>query len=181
MAGETKDIVRAYARALLAVAGAEGIVDAVENDLRDVSRAFQDSAQLREFFSNPGVPGANKRAALEQILETKVHTVVAANLGLLVEQGHGRHLPAVTEQYIQEAADVRGRLTAEVTTAVALSPDQEARLREALTKRTGRKITLRTVVDPTIAGGAVLRVGDQIIDGSIRSGIERLRSSLTAG
>lgn len=178
MAAETKQVTRGYARALLAVAEADDAVDVVENDLRDVAATFQQNAELREFLANPGVEGGGKRAALEQLLRTKVHPIVVAHVGLLAEQGHGRHLSEVVADFIEEAAQVRGRVTAEVTTAVELVAAQAERLREALTKRTGHAVTLRPIVDPSIGGGVVVRIGDQIIDGSVRNQLARLRGSL---
>lgn len=178
MVSETRDVVRGYVEATLAVARAEDVVDRVENELRDVAETAHGSAELREFFSNPAVGGGGKRAALEQMLGGKVHAIVLAVLGLLVEQGHGRLLSEVVELFVQEAAQVRGSLTAEVTTAVELDEAQQQKLRDALVRRTGRQVVLRMTVDPALVGGAVVRVGDQIMDGSVRSRIDRLRVAL---
>ena len=178
MASETKQLTRGYARAILAVAEANDAVDAVENDLRDVGELYQSSAPLREFLARPGVDGAGKRDALAALLHQKVHPIVLSHMGLLAEQAHGRHLPEVVADFIEEAAQVRGRITAEVTTAVELPADQAERLRQALAKRTGRAVVLRPLVDPEIGGGVVVRLGDQVIDGSVRNQLNRLRGTL---
>lgn len=180
MAAGTSRITRGYARALLAVAEAEDCIDRVENQLRDVLEFYERSAELRQFFANPGVEGAGKRQALETLLRKQVHPVVLSNLGLLIERGHGRLLPEVVDDFIHEAAQVRGTMTAEVTSAVALTDDQLARLRAALTKRTGHGVVLRPIVDPAIGGGVVVRVGDDVFDGSLTQSLNRLRESLAA-
>lgn len=180
MADETRAIVEAYARAMLAVAEAGHVVDVVENDLRDVGALYETSPELREFLATPGMEGAGKRDALEGLLTRHVHPIVVAHLGLLAQEGHGHHVAGVVASFIEQAAQARGMLTAEVTTAVALDADQERRLQEALTKRTGRTIVLRTVVDKAVTGGVVVRLGDEVIDGSVRTRVSRLRSNLAA-
>lgn len=178
MAVETRQLTRGYARAILAVAEASAVVDVVENDLRDVAETYTRSSALREFLANPGLEGAAKRAALEELLAKKVHPIVMAHLGLMAEQAHGRYLSEVVADYIEEAAAVRGRVTAEVTTAVELSGEQAERLRAALAAHTGHAVTLRPVVDPDVGGGVVVRVGDEVIDGSVRNQLNRLRGNL---
>jgi len=180
MAAETSRLTRGYARAILAVADAEDCVDQVENQLRDVLDFYQQSAELRQFFANPGVEGIGKRQALERLLaKQKITPVVISHLGLLIEQGHGRLLPEVVDDFVHEAALVRGSMTAEVTSAVEMTDAQLTRLREALTKRTGHGVVLRPVVDPSIGGGIVVRVGDEVFDGSLAQSLTRLRESLT--
>jgi len=182
MAAQTSaEISRAYANAMLGVAVAEDVVEQIEGDLRDTAAFFTASAELREFLANPGVDSGSKRAALESLLNKRVHPIVAANVALLAEQGHGRILPEVVQDFISNAAQSRGTLTAEVTSAVELNDDQRERLRTALSARTKRAVVLRTVVDPKIGGGLIVRVGDQIMDGSVSHNIERLRASLAAG
>ncbi len=178
MADATRHVTRGYARAMLTVAEVSDAVDAVENDLRDVGEVYRQSAALREFFANPGVEGGGKRAALEALLEQKVHPIVLAHVGLLAEQGHGHHLPEVVADYIEDASQVRGRITAEVTTAVELDADQQERLRAALAEHAGRAVAVRSLVDPEIGGGVVVRLGDQVIDGSVRNQMNRLRGDL---
>ncbi len=180
MPPETRDLTRAYARAILAVAQATGRLDQVESDLRDVDAMYGDSTELREFLSQPGLAGAGKRAALEQLLNKRVDTIVLSHLGLMAEEGHGRYLHDVVEAFITEAAQARGSLNADVTTAVELTSEQSSRLELALTRRTGRAIAIRNIVDPDVGGGVVVRLGDQIIDGSVRSRMNRLRNTLTA-
>ena len=180
MAAETRDITSAFARAMLAVADASGRIDAVEDDLRNVAETYQASADLREFLSRPGLEGGAKRGALEALLDKRVDPIVLSNLGLLAEQGHGRLLAEVVHDYIAEAAGARGSLTAEVTTAVELAADQAERIQAALAQRTGRAVVLRTTVDPAIVGGVVVRLGDEVIDDSIRNRINRLRGTLAA-
>ena len=175
------EISRAYAAAILAIASAEDVVEQVESDLRDTVTFFNDNTELREFLANPAVGGEGRRETMEKLLSNRVHPIVAANIALLAEQGHGRLVPEVVEDFISDAAQSRGTMTAEVTSAVELSDGQKDRLRRSLTDRTGRAIVLRTMVDPSIGGGVVVRVGDQIMDGSVNHNIERLRAGLAAG
>jgi F-type H+-transporting ATPase subunit delta len=93
----------------------------------------------------------------------------------VVSAGRAHDLPAVVDAFVARAAELRAEAVAEVRTAYPLDADQVARLADALGKATKKRVTVKVVIDPSVLGGIVARVGDTVIDGSVRSRLEQLR------
>ncbi len=100
-------------------------------------------------------------------------------LEFIVEQGRARELSAIADELVQLAAERRAQAVAEVRAAVPLTKAQRERLAEALERATGKKVELRVLVDESIIGGVIARVGDQVYDGSIRRKLELARERLS--
>ena len=102
-------------------------------------------------------------------------------LGLLtfiVTQGRSRQLPQILDELSRMAAEARSSVVAEARTAVPLDERQRRELSDALAKATGKKVELKVIVDPTVLGGVVTKVGDTVIDGSIRHRLEQLKEQV---
>jgi F-type H+-transporting ATPase subunit delta len=99
-------------------------------------------------------------------------------VSFIIGAGRARDLPAIADKLVQAASTQQGSEVAEVRSAVALSADQQQRVANALTAKTGRKINLKFVVDPSVMGGLVATVGDTVIDGSVRTRLDQLKSRL---
>jgi len=99
-------------------------------------------------------------------------------VSLVVAGGRSRDLPAIIDRLVQRAASSKDEQVAEVRSAVALTSDQQDRLRAALANATGRNVNLKVVVDPAVLGGIVATVGDTVIDGTVRSRLDQLKSRL---
>ena len=99
-------------------------------------------------------------------------------VGLVIGAGRGRDLPAIVDKVVKRASSAQNKDLAEVRTAVALTPEQESRLAAALEKATGKKVNLKVVVDPSVLGGVVATVGDSVIDGSVRTRLDQVKSRL---
>jgi F-type H+-transporting ATPase subunit delta len=97
---------------------------------------------------------------------------------MVVATGQSSELPAVVERFVELAASERDREVAEVRSAIALDDAQIARLAEALGQATGKTVEVKVIVDPTVLGGIVARVGDTVIDGSVRRSLEQLKEQL---
>lgn len=174
-------IVRRYAAALFAAASRANAIDQVESDLGFVSYALEQSRDLWEALISPVVPPAKKREILSGIFEGKVSEITLAYLKLCVDKRREEIIRETESEYIALANEARGIVEAEVTSAVELSPDQEARLIAQLAETTGKRIELSKRLDPTLIGGLVVRMGDTVIDGSIRGQLEAIRQRLLEG
>ena len=105
--------------------------------------------------------------------------VVALQLvSLVVGSGRGRDLPAIIDRLVERAAATKQRAVAEVRSAVPLTDDQQERLAAALANATGKQVELKVVVDPSVLGGLVATVGDTVIDGTVRSRLDQVKSLL---
>jgi len=167
-----------YARALFEVASAEGTIDTVEDELYRFARAFESNEALRSALGDETIPAARRQTIVEDLLGGKASVTTVQLISMVVGAGRAAELPAVIDRVVARASGAKNLEVAEVRTAVALSDDQQARLATALTKATGKSVNLKVVVDPSVIGGVVATIGDTVIDGSVRSRIEQLKSRL---
>ena len=175
---ERDDVLRGYADALFAVAEAEGELDTVEAQLYAFARMLEQQARFREALVDPALPIENKRDLIRDAIGNRVNPIALNLLTFLVERGRAREAGTIIDTLAQVVAERRQRALAEVRSAVPLDQTQRERLQEALSEATGRQIELRVVVDPTVIGGVVARVGDEIFDGSVRTRLEEAKQHL---
>jgi F-type H+-transporting ATPase subunit delta len=155
-----------------------GELDRVEQELFGVARLVEQDPRLRSALTNPGLPVENKRGLLAALLAGRASQRTAALVDLLVELNEGHDVDTLAKEWAEAAASRRNRVVAEVRSAVELDAQRRARLAEALTRIIGKPVVLRVTVDPAILGSVVVRIGDELFDGSIRGRLERAREAL---
>ncbi|MCB0984758.1 MAG: ATP synthase F1 subunit delta [Ilumatobacteraceae bacterium] len=170
--------IEGYARGLFEIARAEGTLDEVEDELFRFARSFESSDSLRSALTDDMIPAAKRLAIVEDLLGGKATATTTQLISMVVGAGRGRDLPAIIDTLVARASSAKNLEVAEVRTAVPLSADQQARLAAALANATGRQVNLKVVVDPAVIGGVVATVGDTVIDGSVRTRIDQLKSRL---
>jgi len=171
-------IVGAYAEALFCLASAEEMVDRVEEEFHEVERLYQDNAEMKEFINNPRIGTEGKKDALSELLGDKLSRIMLNHLHLIIDQERGRMLPKIAEEFYRLAGEARAKVTAEVITAIEMSDETRARLGEQLGKLTKKDVYLRARVDESILGGAIVRVGDKVLDGSVRNKLNQLKKQI---
>lgn len=166
-----------YASALLSVARAEGVVEDVEDELFRVSRTIAGDDRLRSALTDPAIPLDKRQAVVEELL--KGARPVTRNLvSFVVGSGRARVLPEIVDAFLKQSAADRQREVAEVTSAVDLDEATKAKLAEALSQATGKQVEVHVIVDPYVLGGLRARIGDRVIDGTVRSRLRTLRETL---
>jgi F-type H+-transporting ATPase subunit delta len=173
-------IVSAYAESLFRLASAEEMADRVEEELHELERLYQSNPELKEFINNPRIRAEGKKDALVELLGDKLSRVTLNHVYLLIDQERGRMLPKVAEEFYRLASEARAKVTAEVITAVPISDDTREKLGETLRRITKKDVYLRARVDESILGGAVVRVGDKVLDGSVQSKLNQLKKQMLA-
>lgn len=168
----------AYAAALLEVAKAEGSLDRVEDELFKVARTLEANDDLRMTLSDQAIPAERRERIVEALLGAKASPITTALVDFVVAAGRSRNLPDIIDRLVARAAEERQEVVAEVRAAIPLDEEHRQRLAAALSKTTGKKVALKVVVDPTVLGGVVARVGDTVIDGTIRHRLDQLKESL---
>lgn len=168
-----------YAQALFAIAGEKNATEAWLAELTQAQEALEDPT-VRAYLDTPRVGTGEKLGVVTQLLEGR-EPLVASMVGLLTERHALASLGAVTEAYGELLNQQLGRVRAEVTTATAISSDQQKKLSAALGTSLGKEIVLQAHEDPEIIGGIVVRVGDQIIDGSVRTKLAAMKQRLERG
>lgn len=170
--------IEGYARALVEIAEAEGNLSVVENELFRLARALEQSEPLRKVLTDESIPAVRRQAVVEELIGAAATNTTTQLVGLIIGAGRGRDLPAIVDKVVKRASSAQNKDLAEVRTAVALTPEQEARLAAALEKATGKKVNLKVVVDPNVLGGVIATVGDSVIDGSVRTRLDQVKSRL---
>ena len=175
---ERDTAVRGYAEAFFAVAEAEGVLGKVEDELFAVSTAIEQNPALREALNDASLPAENRKAVVRDILSERAHPTTVALVGFAVDAGRAKDLGRIVELMAGLAAERRNAAVAEVRSAVPLDETQRARVAEALSRATGRSIEIKVVVDPTVVGGLVARVGDEVFDGSVATRLDDAKQHL---
>ncbi len=169
------DPARRYAEAAFELAREENAIDRWRQDLRDIAEAFS-VRELHDVLIDDRIPLEERYRIVERVLD--VHPLALNLAKLLVRRdrvGIAQRIAAIFNQLADAHA---GIVDAEVTTAVELDEEERERIRAKLAELLGREVRISNRVDPSIVGGVVVRVGDQVIDGSVRTRLRLLRDQL---
>lgn len=171
---------RRYAEAALQIALRDGTLDAWQADLDAAATATEDP-RVAEIARNPTLPVQARRELVRQVAARPLSEPALNLVSLLLERRRIEQLPRIADEF-QTLVDRRaGIIRAEVTSAAPLARGESERLAARLADMTGGTVELTLEVDRSLLGGVVVRIGDQLIDGSVRGRLERLRSRLAAG
>jgi F-type H+-transporting ATPase subunit delta len=173
---------RRYATAAFSVASASGDYDAWLNALTEFARILR-MPSARTVLLSPAVPTPQKTAAIDRLVPN-TSQVIGHFLHILAGRDRLAEVPGIADALRDLINVQRGIITAEVTTAIPLDRDMERLVAQRLAAHLGRepdKVTIHSRVDPRIIGGVVARVGDRLIDDSVRGRLERLRRTLAGG
>ncbi len=170
-----------YARALFDVARKEADLNLVRNQLTEVVSTIRDHAELTRVLASRSVPDSARRSIVVAVAQKLgVSAPVEKLLGLLADRGRLDLLPEIAAVYTERLLEHQNFVQAEVSTAVPLSAEAVERLQAGLRAATGKQITMRVSVDPSLLGGVVARVGGTVYDGSVRTQLKKMRDQLVA-
>ncbi|HET6909397.1 MAG TPA: F0F1 ATP synthase subunit delta [Mycobacteriales bacterium] len=180
---EPRDVVDALEAvavdAAMTQAEADGQLDEVEDELFRVQRIIDGEPSLRAALTNRNLPSDRKQQLVHRLLDGKAADVTVALVERAVLHPRGRTIERVLNEFTAFAAQRRSRLIARVTSAVALSEQQQDQLASALASEFGHEVRLQLVVDPAIIGGITVRVGDELLDASVLRQLDGARRHLT--
>jgi F-type H+-transporting ATPase subunit delta len=177
--GVLTQIARPYAAALFDLAKSEGSVDAVETGLNDLQALSGESADFRRFLRSPVISADAKFAAVDAILgKANANPTVANFLKVVARNGRLFALPAIIKGFKALAADSRGEVSADVTSAAPLTDGQRKGLAETLKQKIGKTVTLTEHVDPSLIGGLQVKVGSQMIDSSLKTKLAAIKIAM---
>lgn len=165
----------AFAEGLVALAAAEQALEVVTEELQTLGDAVATDDNLRSTLSDSKLPAARRAQVVEDLLTEKASPVTVALASMAVAMGRGGELPELTKEMGRIVASGQGAVVAEARSAVALTDEQVTRLAEALSAKLERTVTVRNVVDPSVVGGVVTQIGDEVIDGTVRTRLNQLR------
>ncbi|MFN3226107.1 MAG: F0F1 ATP synthase subunit delta [Hyphomicrobiales bacterium] len=179
----TSGVAGRYAAALYELAsnakGGAKAIDAVESDLDGLQGLLDESDDLRRLVQSPAFTKEAQGKALAAVLDKAgIKGLTAQFIGVVADNRRLFALPGMIKAYKQMAAEGRGEIAAQVTSAIALTAAQRKTLSESLKEKLGSKVTLSETVDPSILGGLVVKVGSRMIDTSLKTKLNALKYAM---
>ena len=170
-------VARRYAAAIFDIARRQNTIDRTLDDVQQIAKLFS-NRKISFLLREPKVPAQRKEKALRDAIQGRA-LPTSLNLALLlVQRDLVEYTPNIASELEQMVRDYRNEAIADVTTAAQIDATQTRSIQQALEQRTGKTIIVQPHVDPSILGGVVARVGDQVIDGSIRYRLSVLEQQL---
>ncbi len=173
-----QEIARRYARALFLSTREKGLIDTAFEQFGDLGKYLDDDTSMLTFLNDPRVTEENKRSLVRDVFGNRMERPFVEFLIVLIDKNRIEFLPVIIDEFIRlvEAEKGIGRVT--VVTSVPLADAERPTLIERLAQKTGLKIELEQKVDPSILGGLIVILHHEIIDGSVRHGLDLMRERL---
>ncbi len=170
-----------YANALADIALEQGASEPAAKQLESFAAAYEESAELRTFLASPAVSVEAKHEVLEKISNRLGASKIIRNfLFVIADHRRTQLIPEIVATFQQVLRQRQGVAEAEISSAVELTSAQKKELAATLARVTGKKIEPKYSLDPALLGGAVVRIGDTIYDGSLRSRLNEMRARLAS-
>ena len=169
-----------YSRAMFLLAQEDGKLNEYGQELRSLSSDFEETPELKAYLESPMIPRQAKQEAVEKIFQGDLSPMVMNFLRFLLDKQRVSLLKEIVQQYEDFSNEAQGILVADVTTARSISDGLGQKLTEKLGTLTGKTIKLRKHLDEKLIGGVVVRMGDRLIDGSLKSRMKALEAQLLA-
>lgn len=171
---------RRYGHALFEIAKSEGKVDKFLQELGEVSGILNNNIELKEFLRHPSIPYGDKKKVIKQIFMGKVDMEITRLITTLLEHDRVEQIRTVYYDYKYLVYKERGMKIAYATTAVKMTEKEIEVIKRKLSSKYKKEIEVQNIVDPEVIGGVYLRLGDRVIDGSIRGKLQDMKKMLLA-
>ncbi|HSP40159.1 MAG TPA: ATP synthase F1 subunit delta [Gillisia sp.] len=163
-----------YAKAILDLAKDQNVSEAVYEDMESISQTISASDELQNVLASPVIKDDLKRNALKEIFKN-VNPLTIGAFDILLENNRIITLKAVAQKYIQLYNELNNIQVATVTTAIPLDSNLEAKIQDKIKQITGNSATIKSIVDPSIIGGFILRIGDLQYNASVAQNLSNLK------
>ena len=171
-------IARIYAETLRRIAEREGAMDATDAGMTTLAAVLEREKKFARFLAGPHISAEDKKAVLARAFGERLHPALVRFLNLVVDKRREPLLGEIATAWRELLDERANRATATLATAAEIDADMRESIRAALERTTGKSIVLEHQIEPSLIGGVVLRVGDIILDGSVRRRLEILRTRL---
>jgi F-type H+-transporting ATPase subunit delta len=175
----TKTIARRYAQALLQIAQEKQAIDSYEKELDDCLATINSDEHLQHIWYSERILTEDKKKVFKELFGGNLSDMVVNLLMLLIDKNREAFLPDIFTEYKKQADVTRNIIDAEVRSAVALTDKDFNILAEKLSAMSGKNVRLHSVVDPSIIGGIVVKMGDKVIDGSVIKRLSIMKKNLS--
>ncbi len=170
----------AYARSLLELATAKGHAEQIGAELADIRQVLLENKAFGLFLQDPAISNDARLKAVKSIFGGRVHVLISNTLGVMSRKGRLRDLGAMCDAYDDLLDQQLGKIEVDVTVAARLSGEDLEQVRQRISKAMNRDAVVHQYVDESIIGGIIIKVRDQLIDGSVRKQLETLKKKMLA-
>ena len=175
-------VARRYAKALLLIGKEDGQAELYRDELAGVANLLEGDKELGQAINNPLYNATGRKQVLQAVIEKLgLSEVLSSFLLLLFDKGRFGFIGAISEFYEKLADELKGVARASLVSAAELPDETVEKIRDALSKKTGKEIVLDVTQDPSLIGGIVTRIGDLVLDGSIKTQLLNMRETLKRG
>ncbi|MEG6617356.1 F0F1 ATP synthase subunit delta [Peptococcaceae bacterium 1198_IL3148] len=171
-------VARRYAQALYEIAIDKGALDAAEQELKDVTALLNKEEGIEKILNHPQVTIDGKKQLITELFEGRVSETTLNFLYLIVDRHRETYLNDIVAEFTRLANEARNMVDAEVISAKELSEAHQGELAKVLSRLAGKEVSPEFRVDASIIGGLVVRIGDKVIDGSVKHKLETLKQRL---
>jgi F-type H+-transporting ATPase subunit delta len=178
---DEKQRIRHYCEAIYRIAEAENALGGIAEQLYRLNELIESNEELATFLHETRIESEGKREALQRILTGQLHPTILNFLLLMIDNGRGGLIQDVAASFGEIRAEFQGALDGEVRTTAPLTTEEVERLQKELEKKLQQPVHLQQKIDPSVLGGLVVRVGEHVIDGSLRRRLEQLRGMILHG
>ncbi len=175
-------IARRYAKALLSIGREDGKAETYKEELAGFAALLEEHEELEQAISNPLYDAeSRKKVVVAVVKKTAPSKTMASFLFLLFDKGRIQYLRDIYVFYEKLTDKLANIIRADVVSAVELPAESVKKIKAALSKKTGKQVKMETRVDPALIGGVVTKIGDLVLDGSVRTQLISLKESLQRG
>lgn len=172
-------IARRYAKALLAIGREDGQADTYKEELGGFVNLLEEQKELEQVISNPLYDAESRKKVLQAVVKrSELSQVMASFLFLLFDKGRIQYLRDIYAFYEKLTDELANIVRADLVSAVELPEESIARIKAALSEKTGKIVKMDVRVDPALVGGVMTKIGDLVLDGSVRTQLKTLKESL---
>lgn len=171
-------VARRYAQAFFAIAKGNNSIDKFELELKSIVDTINSNIELKKVINHQLVTPEEKKAIINAIFSEQISEITLNFINVIVDKYRATYIPAVYDEFVTYANQARNMTDAEVRTAAELSASDIENIKDNLAKVTGKIVRLKAKVDPDLIGGAVVRIGDKVIDGSLAGKLQKLKENL---
>jgi F-type H+-transporting ATPase subunit delta len=172
-------IARRYAKALLAIGREDGQADTYKEELGGFVNLLEEQKDLEQVISNPLYDAESRKNVLQAVVKrSELSQVMASFLFLLFDKGRIQYLRDIYAFYEKLTDELANIVRADLVSAVELPEESIARIQAALSEKTGKIVKMDVRVDPALVGGVMTKIGDLVLDGSVRTQLKTLKESL---
>jgi F-type H+-transporting ATPase subunit delta len=171
-----------YAKSLIDLSTEQNVLEEIRNDMVLIEQVIDQNSELEAILQNPVIPLDKKSSILEEIFGKSVNAITRSYLKLIVNKGRAAILYDTTKAFVRQYNAIKGIVTAEVTSATALTAENKAEIVAVVKKEIGaNEVNIKEKVNEKLIGGFILKVGDRQFDASITGSLNKLKKELAQG